>query len=376
MKNILVYTLILVGLNCFAQAPDLVNYQGIARNSSGATLNAQAIGLQLTVHADSANGAIVYQETHTPTTNQFGLFTVQIGAGTPVQGTMAGIAWGTTSHWLQVEMDENGGTAYSDMGTSQLVSVPYALYAKNSGSSTPGPTGPAGATGPTGPQGPTGATGVTGVTGATGITGPQGPTGAQGPTGLTGAQGPTGPTGAQGVQGPTGPTGLTGPQGSTGLTGAQGATGTTGPVGAQGPTGPTGAQGPTGVTGATGATGATGPTGALPAVENWTAVTFQGSWQNYPVPSYGNTAYYKDQDRVYIRGIVNGGGSPPNNVIFTLPVGYRPIQGHIFHCAAVGGSAAQVYVFPDGTVRYFLGPSLGGGTGPWMSLDQISFRVN
>ncbi len=170
MKRLLTITLVCLAALSFGQAPDLINYQGIARNNSGAALNAQSIGLRLTIRQTSATGTTVYQETHNPTTNQFGLFTVQIGGGTVVSGTFGSISWGTDAYYLEVEMDENGGTAYSQMGTSQLVSVPYALYAKTSGSSTPGPTGP------TGPQG---------VTGAVGATGPQGTTGATGPTGTT-----------------------------------------------------------------------------------------------------------------------------------------------------------------------------------------------
>ncbi len=156
----------------FAQAPEAVNYQGVARNASGATLNNQSVGLRFTIHQTTATGTTVYQETHNPTTNQFGLFSVQIGSGTVVSGTFSSIAWGTDAYYLEVEMDENGGTTYSAMGTSQLVSVPYALYAKTSGSSTPGPTGPTGPIGPTGPTGATGATGATGpgVAGTTGQT--------------------------------------------------------------------------------------------------------------------------------------------------------------------------------------------------------------
>ncbi len=211
MKRLLTIAMICVGLGALAQAPDLINYQGIARNSAGAALNSQAIGLRLTIHQTSATGTTVYQETHNPTTNQFGLFTVQIGGGTVVSGTFGSISWGTDAYYLEVEMDENGGTAYSQMGTSQLVSVPYALYAKTSGSSTPGPTGPTGAAstvpGPTGPQGPAGANGATG---------PQGPTGPQGVAGANGATGPQGPTGPQGVAGANGATGPAGPTGATG----------------------------------------------------------------------------------------------------------------------------------------------------------------
>jgi hypothetical protein len=124
------------------------------------------------------------------------------------------------------------------MGTTQLLSVPFALYAANAGTS-----GTTGATGPTGANGANGATGATGPTGV-GTTGATGPTGANGPTG-TGA-GPTGPTGPTGSVGPTGsgvgPTGATGP---TGLAGAIGATGAVGPTGSAGAAGSTGATGAT-----------------------------------------------------------------------------------------------------------------------------------
>ncbi len=202
-----------LAMQVLAQAPELINYQGIARNSSGATLNNQSVGLRLTIRQTTATGTTVYQETHNPTTNQFGLFNVQIGGGTLVSGTFSSISWGSDLYFIEVEMDENGGTAYSAMGTSQLISVPYALYAKTSGSSTPGPTGPTGAAGANGATGPTGPVGPTGPQGNVGAQGPIGPQGIAGPTG---AQGPAGPTGANGSNGATGPAGPTGPQGPTG----------------------------------------------------------------------------------------------------------------------------------------------------------------
>jgi hypothetical protein len=165
---------------------------------------------------------------------------------------------------MEVEMDINGGTNYVSAGTTELISVPYALYAQTAGSSMPGPQGPVG------PQGPIGLTGATGSIGATGATGPQGPqgltgaTGPQGPIGLTGATGSVGATGATGPQGIQGLTGATGPQGPIGLTGATGSVGATGATGTQGPqglTGATGPQGPIGLTGATGSVGATGTSG-------------------------------------------------------------------------------------------------------------------
>ncbi|MFN8286745.1 MAG: tail fiber domain-containing protein [Chitinophagales bacterium] len=217
-----------------AQAPNGINYQAVARNAAGSVIQNQNVSVRLSIHDGSSGGTIVYQETHSATTNQFGLFTVVIGGGTVQQGTFAGINWGSGGgKFLQVELDATGGSSYTNMGTTQMESVPYALYAANS---------PAGATGATGPQGAQGAQGI------------QGNPGAQGAQGATG---PTGPTGSGG--GATGPTGPTGPTGSGG--GATGPTGATGVKGATGATGPTGATG-TGVTGATGATGATGPAGS------------------------------------------------------------------------------------------------------------------
>jgi hypothetical protein len=147
----------------FAQVPQGFNYQAVARNSSGTLLQNQSLGVKLSVHQGSAAGAVVYSERQTPTTNQFGLFTVTVGQGTVLSGVFSSVTWSSGNYWLQVELDVTGGTTYTDMGTSQLLSVPYAMYAANAGTS--------GATGPTGPAGPVGATG------ATGAQGPQGPTG-------------------------------------------------------------------------------------------------------------------------------------------------------------------------------------------------------
>lgn len=132
----LIYMLVLITVGTFAQAPQLINYQGVARNSGGNILQGQTIGLELTVRSGSINGSIEYQEIHTPTTNQFGLFNIQIGGGTPVTGNFGGIDWGSNSHYLQVKMDPNGGTSYTVNETSQLISVPYALYAESSGSNS------------------------------------------------------------------------------------------------------------------------------------------------------------------------------------------------------------------------------------------------
>lgn len=303
-----VFAMLLVILSATAQAPKRMNYQAIARNSTGLALPHTHVQLRFSIHHNSPTGPVSYQETDTTTTNQFGLFNVAIGDGTVTAGNFSAIAWASGAHYLQVEIDITGNTNFTDMGTTQLLSVPYALYADSAGHGTAGATGATGATGPigatgnngtVGPTGPTGATGTQGLQGNNGITGPQGiqgntgPTGNDGPTGADGATGPTGsgggasgatgptgtagttgatgpqgnegapgPTGAQGATGSTGSTGPTGAMGNTGI-GTQGITGPTGPTGAGGgATGPTGAQGPTGTQGTNGATGPQGPTGA------------------------------------------------------------------------------------------------------------------
>lgn len=115
----------------FAQAPQMINYQGVARDLSGNPLPNQNISLRMSVLSGSPAGTNEYSETHSVTTNNLGLFTIQIGNGIVQSGNFTTIDWGGTSHYLQIEMNENGGTSYTLIGTTQMVSVPYALYAEN-----------------------------------------------------------------------------------------------------------------------------------------------------------------------------------------------------------------------------------------------------
>lgn len=275
MKKLFTLLLVLTAAITYAQAPQQIKYQGVARDAAGSLISNGTITVQFDIHTASPTGTIVYTEVHTGvTTNQFGLFSINMGSVTPFP---AGL-FGAGMEFLEVSVDF--GTGLTSMGTSQLLSVPYAIYADSArAAGSPGPAGPTGPTGPagvagatgpqgdpglTGPTGPQGDPGLTGPTGATGATGPQGDPGLTGPTGATGATGVAGPTGATGATGVAGPTGATGATGAAGPTGATGATGVAGPTGATGATGPAGANGPTGATGAagpTGATGAVGPTG-------------------------------------------------------------------------------------------------------------------
>jgi hypothetical protein len=142
----------------------------------------------------------------TPTSNANGLVSLEIGGGTVVSGNMATINWANGPYFIKTETDPTGGSSYTITGTSQLLSAPYALYAKTSGSSTPGPAGP---------QGPIGLTGPTGAMGPVGATGPQGPAGVNGLDGATGPIGPQGPAGPQGLQGAPGANGQGVPTGGT-----------------------------------------------------------------------------------------------------------------------------------------------------------------
>lgn len=170
MKKLLyTLTILMLGISmAMAQVPQKFNYQGLARNSSGAPLVNKTINLRITILDGSASGSVVYMETQLVTTNQFGLFNTAVGTGTILSGSIATVPWSSGDKYLRIEMDPDGGTAWASIGTTQLLSVPYAMYAM-----TPaGPQGPAGPTGPQGPAGPTGATGPAGPTG------PQGPPGA------------------------------------------------------------------------------------------------------------------------------------------------------------------------------------------------------
>ncbi|MGB0367793.1 MAG: hypothetical protein ACPGU4_07770 [Flavobacteriales bacterium] len=113
----------------FAQAPGKFNYQGVARDASGNLLANQNIGLRFTILSGSPTGTNELIETHSTTTNDFGLFNVIIGEGTNVF-VNAAFSIATSSHFLKVEMDASGGTNYLTMGTSQLLSVPYAIHAE------------------------------------------------------------------------------------------------------------------------------------------------------------------------------------------------------------------------------------------------------
>ncbi len=298
-----------------SQAPQSMTGQMVLRNNNGTLIQNTSVGLRLTVR--DGNGTDVSVSSLVDLTNNNGLLTYTIPATTIISGDFASIDWANGPYFLITEVDPQGGTNYIITGTSQMMSVPYALYAASSG--TPGPQGPQGVEGPQGLAGETGAQGIEGETGPQGIpglNGEPGPAGPQGPQGIglvnngvwvvgstyspgdyvfapssqnfnvnslwivqsendflsssTPSDDPThwveleAPAGPQGIQGPQGATGLQGIQGDAGPqgeTGAQGPIGLTGAIGPQGVAGAEGQQGSQGIQGPAGPTGATGPQG-------------------------------------------------------------------------------------------------------------------
>ena len=253
MKKLYILTmLLLMSVATFAQSQDYMSYQAVIRNASNNLITNQPVGMKISILQGSAIGTAVYEETQTPTSNINGLVTLVIGGGSTISGSYGTINWANGPYFIKTETDPTGGTNYTIVGVTQFLSVPYALYAANSGSSIPGPQGPAGlngvdgingldgATGPMGPQGPAGLNGtdgINGLDGATGPMGPQGPAGINGVDGATGPMGPQGPAGINGLDGATGPMGPQGPAGNNGLDGATGPMGPQGPQGLQGPAG-------------------------------------------------------------------------------------------------------------------------------------------
>ncbi|WP_353717308.1 tail fiber domain-containing protein [Dyadobacter sp. 676] len=122
--------LVLWHMLALAQVPEQFSFQGVARKADGKLASNANVGIRVTIRSENSSGTVVYQETHTVQTNAAGIFNIPIGGGTVVSGAFGNISWQSFPHFLQLEMDPEGGTTYIDMGTTQLLSVPYATQAK------------------------------------------------------------------------------------------------------------------------------------------------------------------------------------------------------------------------------------------------------
>ena len=321
MKFLFIFLSLFVSTLLFSQAPQGINYQAVMRNSSGNLVTNSTVAIRVRILQGSSTGTIEYQERHSIISSSQGLINMVIGAGMPQTiGTFNNINWAVGPFFVNLAVDFSNGVNYQDFGTQQLMSVPYALYAKTSGaqlnqwrygSTVPvnslgvlgdfyldvltgnvyykngtttwvltgnikGPVGPSGTTGAQGAQGIQGLTGSQGIQGATGVAGTNGTNGTNGQNTLvkttTETAGANCTTGGVKIE-----YGLDANSngildvseinatltkyvcnGAVGLTGAVGATGAQGIQGVAGPTGATGLQGPIGLTGAVGATGPQG----------------------------------------------------------------------------------------------------------------------
>jgi uncharacterized protein (TIGR02145 family) len=123
LANLLIITSIL------AQSPQKMSYQAVIRDASDNLVTNTSVGMQISILQESVYGASVYIETQTPTTNANGLVSIEIGEGSIIYGTFSSIDWGNNIYFIKTETDPTGGTTYTITGTSQLLSVPYALHA-------------------------------------------------------------------------------------------------------------------------------------------------------------------------------------------------------------------------------------------------------
>ncbi len=346
MKKLILaaFTFMLIGAAA-AQSPQGMNYQAVVRNASGQPVAANTpVKLRFSIRDASPTGTVVFTETINDTANQFGLVTEKIGSNS----NLATVNWGNGEKYLQVETEVNNNGSFTDMGTTQLLSVPYALYAANSNA---------------GPQGPTGAQGIQGPTGLDGANGAQG---------ATGAQGNTGATGDPGLQGATGATGNTG---NDGATGAIGATGNDGATGAQGATGNDGATGATGATGAQGDTGAQGPAGTNASLPSGVIVMWSGAIANIPsgwALCDGTNGTPNLLDR-FVASVPNAGTNPgatggANS--YSLNASQLPAHTHT-GSGSTSADGSHTHTMPG----YHLTGQVGGNI-PWYNWANSSYAVN
>lgn len=139
MKNLYAIVIsLLLTTSILAQSPEKMSYQAVIRNSSDELVTNQTVGMQISILQGTADGTPVYIETQTPTTNANGLVSIEIGGNnaTVVSGDFTTIDWANSIYFLKTETDPTGGTSYTIKGTSQLLSVPYALHAKTAESIT------------------------------------------------------------------------------------------------------------------------------------------------------------------------------------------------------------------------------------------------
>lgn len=125
----LLFTTVMI-LHAQDKMPQAVSYQAVARDAQGKVVAQKAIGIQVEILKGSTTGAVVFSETHFPTSSQTGTVNLLIGQGTRKIGTFSSVDWGADTYYLQLSMDLSGGSNYEKVSTTQMLPVPYALYAR------------------------------------------------------------------------------------------------------------------------------------------------------------------------------------------------------------------------------------------------------
>ena len=427
MKKIFGSILLIAFCNfSFAQAPEGINYQSVLRNLDGTILSNSSVGMQLSILQGSSTGTTVYSESHAVSTNDYGLINVVLGNGAVESGDFSTIDWANGPYFLEVAVDENGGTNYTALGTQQLISVPYALYAKTAGNGPQGPqgdqglsayevwlsmgntgtetdfinslTGPAGtdgADGATGPPGTPGNDGANGLDGANGqsayelwlaqgnsgteadflnsLVGPQGSPGVDGTNGIDGVNGTNGTDGTNGMDGVNGTNGIDGTNGTDGQSAyeiwlAQGNTGTEADflnslIGPQGAPGVDGTNGIDGINGTNGIDGVNGTDGVDGLLPNGTAIGNTTFWN-------GTEWVVNDQnlfhDGTNIGISVN---TPSNKLDVNGDATFRGGTIHLWPQDAASQEGAQINLSKHGSAA-------NGPTGAWgIDVYQNDFRI-
>lgn len=132
MKHIIqLFFALFLTSSLMGQTHEAMSFQAVVRNANNQILDNATVGMQISIIQSSANGPAVYVERQTPQTNDNGLVSIAIGGGTPITGAFGDIDWSVGPYFIKTETDPSGGTDYTISGTSQLLSVPYALYAEN-----------------------------------------------------------------------------------------------------------------------------------------------------------------------------------------------------------------------------------------------------
>lgn len=225
MKKLsIIFFTLLISIGAFAQ-PSRMSFQAVIRNTNGQLVSNSIVGIRLQILKGSEFGSAVFVENHFISTNANGLASFEIGGGSNVFGSIATIDWASGPYFLKTETDPNGGTNYSIIGTSQMLSVPYALFSGSGVKGDKGDRGEPGQQGIKGDKGDQGLPGIKGDKGDQGEPGQQGIKGDKGDQGLSGIKGDKGDQGEPGQQGIKGDKGDKGDDGKPGSANIYGNTG-------------------------------------------------------------------------------------------------------------------------------------------------------